>query len=129
MINGWQKISSAQSRDEDKITITKSLGIGFTNTMYNSNNVRVYKYVRIYYNQEQNSVGINFTNEAATNDTFKIIHRPNKKGASVKARNLFKQQKIDVNLYQGHYEYERKIVAGIGILYVIKLKEREKKAM
>jgi len=123
------KFESTHARIEDRITVTKSGAIGFPTKFYEDNKIANFKFVVLYYDVNKMAIGVLFTNNESEKNRFSIIHSKKGYGGSVAVRSFFKVSKLDPVTYYGRYEWQKIQHEGVGELYVIKLKEREKKEL
>lgn len=123
----FQKFERTNSRYEDRITVTKTNSFGFPTRFYKTNNIDQYKFAVLYYDPEQNGVGIGFTNSEEEKHKFTIIKSKKGFGGSIIATSFFKTYNIDASKYQGRYQWEIKEYPDTGKLFVIVLKEKEAK--
>lgn len=119
------KFEGRNKRQEDRITITKSEGIGFPTKFYQDNNLKDLKFVVLYWDSESKMIGIQFTNDEAEKSKFSILRSGQGYGGNITARSFFKENNIDVKKYYGRYEWEKTNIEGIGELYTVALKERQ----
>lgn len=119
----WKKFENLHQRSEDRITVTKSESIGFPTKFYKDNKISQYKWVVLYYDEQQKAIGIKFTNDEAEKNKFTIVTNPNY-GGGVIARSFFRSNNIDTKNYYGRYEWEKDNQGEMGELYVIKLSEK-----
>lgn len=122
----FKKVESRNARTEDRITITKSGGIGYPTKFYKDNKINEYKYVVLYYDQEQKALGLQFTNDEAEKNKFSIIHSHSGYGGAIVPRSFFRTSDIDPKIYFGRYLWTIENQEGVGKLYVINLKENQK---
>jgi hypothetical protein len=119
------KFVGVHKRLEDRITVTKSSSIGLPSKFYDDNDIKNYKFAILFWDKENNVIGIHFSNEESEKDKFKIVH--NKKyGGQILAKSFFKSLNIDSEKFRGRYDYELKSYDGIGKVYIINLKEANK---
>src|SRR5438477_3764634 len=126
MVYNFKKVESRNARTEDRITITKSGGIGFPTKFYNDNKIKDYKYVVLYYDHDQKALGIYFTNDEAEKNKFSIIHSHSGYGGSIVPRSFFKTYDIKPEIYYNRYSWSNEDQEDVGKLYVIHLKKNEK---
>ena len=125
MSYNFKKVESRNARTENRITITKSNGIGFPTKFYKDNKINEFKYVVLYFDTDQKALGLQFSNDEAERNKFSILHSHSGYGGSIVARSFFKTYGIDPNKYYGRYQWKIELQENIGNLYVINLKERE----
>lgn len=121
----FKKFIATSKRNENRITITASNSFGFPTKFFKDNNVGDYKYVVLYYDEEQKAVGFQFTNEEAEMHKFTIIKSNRGYGGSIVATSFFKTNNIRPEEYKGRYEWESQEPEGIGKLFVIKLVNKQ----
>ena len=124
-IFNWKKFESVNARLEDRITVTKTGAIGFPTKFYQDNKIKEYKYVVIYHDERQGSIGVHFTSDENEKSKFTILHSNQGYGGSAVIRSFFKVSNIDPKKYYGRYDFSIVNTEGIGRLYVFQLKERE----
>jgi len=122
----FKKFEKKNIRQENRISITKSNQIGFPTKFYQDNKINKFKYVVLFWDRENKAIGIHFTNDEKEENRFSIIHSK-KYGGSVVVRSFFKSCNINPKIYHGRYEWEKYNLEGVGEIFVIKLKERDKK--
>ena len=122
----FKKVESRNARTEDRITITKSNGVGFPTKFYKDNKINEYKYVVLYFDKEQKALGLQFSNDEMEKNKFSIVHSHSGYGGGIVARSFFRTYGIDPKLYYGRYSWKIEPQEGIGNLYVISLKENKK---
>lgn len=119
----WQKFQNTNQRFEDRISISPNNAFGFPTKFYLDNNLESYSYLVIYYNQEDNDIGFQFTSNEEEKHKFRLVRSKGQYGVNVTATSFFKSYSIDAKAYKGKYKAEKKQVEGIGDLFVIHLKE------
>jgi hypothetical protein len=122
----FKKFEGRHSRQESRITLTKSYQIGFPTQFYKDNNVTAFKYVVLFWDEDNRTIGVNFTNNEQEKNRFTIVHNE-KYGGSVACRSFLKSNSIDVLKYHGRCDYEKYNLEGVGELFIFKLKEADKK--
>lgn len=120
----FQKFEGRNVRLENRITITKSNSIGFPSKFYADNKVKDYRYVVLYWDDDNRAIGIKFTNEEGEKSKFTIIHSKVGYGGSVVARSFFKTYGIDPKVYHGRYDWERHDIDGVGEVLAIKIEKQ-----
>ena len=126
MAYNFKKFENRNVRQENRITITKSYSMGFPQKFYEDNSVKNFKYVILYYDEANKAIGVHLTIEKDKN-SFTIIHSQ-KYGGQVVIRSFLKTHNIYPKIYHGRYDYEKYNLEGVGEIFVIKLKEENKKA-
>ena len=116
----FQKFEGRNVRLENRITITKSNSIGFPSKFYADNKVKDYRYVVLYWDDDNRAIGIKFTNEEGEKSKFTIIHSKVGYGGSVVARSFFKTYGIDPKVYHGRYDWERHDIDGVGEVWQLR---------
>lgn len=127
MTYNFKKFEGRNLRLESRITITKSNSIGFPQKFYNDNNINNYKYVVLYWDAQNKAVGIHFTNDDNEKSKFSIMRSKVGYGGGVIARSFFKANEINPKEYHGRYEWKKEEIGEIGTVFIIELKEHEKK--
>lgn len=127
MSYNFQKFEGRNVRLENRITITKSNSIGFPSKFYNDNKIKDFKFVILYWDKDNQAVGIKFTNDESEKNKFSIIHSKVGYGGSVIARSFFKACEINPKLYYGRYDWEKQNLENIGDIYIIIMKEKQQK--
>ena len=82
----FKKFEGRNVRLEDRITITKSNSMGFPQKFYQDNNIKDYKYVVFFWDEQNQAIGIHFTNNEEEKNKFSIIHSKTGYGGSVATR-------------------------------------------
>ena len=118
----FKKFQSTGSRYESRITITASNSIGFPTRFYTDNKLDSYKYVVLFYDEDNKAIGIQFTSNEDEPHKFTLIKSKTGYGATVVSTSFFKKYKIDPKKHKGKYEWE-KVKTDFGLLYVIKLNQ------
>ena len=121
----FKKFEGRNVRLEDRITITKSNSMGFPQKFYQDNNIKDYKYVVFFWDEQNQAIGIHFTNNEEEKNKFSIIHSKTGYGGSVATRSFFKSSSIDQKKYHGRYNWEKHNLEGVGSLFVIKLTDKK----
>lgn len=121
----FEKFRNRNARLEDKISITKSHSIGFPTKFYKDNNISNYKYVVLYYDRSNKSVGIRFTNDETEENSYSISHSKQGYGGSVVVRSFFNTYDIDPEEYHGKYEWKKHQLEGVGQLFIIELTQKD----
>ncbi len=121
----FKKVESRNARTENRITITKSNGIGFPTKFYKDNKINEFKYVILYFDTDQKALGLQFSNDEVEKNKFSILHSHSGYGGSIVARSFFKTYGIEPKSYYGRYAWKVESQENIGNLYVINLKERQ----
>lgn len=122
-----KKFEKTRVRMVNKISVTASNSFGFPRKFYQDNNIQDFKYVVLYYDENNKVVGFQFTNNEEESHKFTLIKSKQGYGASVVATSFFRAYNLDSKQYRGKYVWEKKKVEGIGEVYVIKLNERQEK--
>lgn len=118
-------------RFEERITITRSNHIGFPTQFYKDNEVANFKYTILFYDKENNAIGVKFTNEQEAGVI--AIARHNKGyGGYISATSFFRANRINTKRYAGRYEYKKVNLSDVGfdetgVLFVIELREKQEK--
>ena len=123
----FQKFQNKNVRFEDRITITSTNSFGFPTSFFRKNKIDQFKFVVLYYDPEEKSVGFYFSNDETEKYKFSIIKSKQGYGGSIVATSFFKTYNIDPKKYRGRYEWGKRNLPEIGEIFVIKLKEREEK--
>ncbi|PIU26118.1 MAG: hypothetical protein COW32_08840 [Candidatus Aquicultor secundus] len=122
----FKKFEGRNARLESRITITKSNSIGFPTKFYVDNKIKDYKYVILFWDEQNQAIGVHFTNDEENRhekDRFSVIHSNKNYGGSVVTRSFFKANNIDLEKYHGKYDWKIVDLEDYGHLYVIELKE------
>lgn len=121
----FKKFENRNIKQENRITITRSYSMGLPRKFYQDNGVKDFKYAVLYYDEANKAIGVHFTNEKDKNG-FSVIHSP-EYGGQIVIRSFLKTYNIDPEIYHNRYEWEKYNLEGTGEIFVIKLKERDKK--
>lgn len=121
-----KKFEGAHQRLEDRITITGSYSIGFPSKFYKDNGISNFNYAILFFAEDERAIGIHFSNDETDKNKFRIIKSKQDYGGSIVSRSFFKANRIEPQKYRGRYEWENYDLAGVGQVYLIRLKEREK---
>lgn len=119
----WQKFQNTNQRFEDRISISPNNAFGFPTKFYLDNNLEAYSHLVIYYNQEDNDIGFQFTSNEEEKHKFRLVRSKGQYGVNVTATSFFKSYGINAKAYKGKYKAEKKTVEEIGTLFVIHLKD------
>ena len=120
MTYNFVKFESRNTKTEDRITVTKSQSIGLPTKFYNDNMINQYKFAVLFYDKEENAIGIQFTNDDNEKNSFSII-KSDKYGGSIVARSYFKANNIDTVKYHNRFNWKTFEQEGAGKLFVIEL--------
>lgn len=119
MTYNFKKFEGTGGKYETRITLTASRSIGLPTKFYEENNINNYKYVVLFYDEEQMVIGLKFTSDEVEPHKYTII-KGDKYGASVVVTSFFKKYNLDPKMYRGKYEWEKEETE-FGTLFVIKL--------
>jgi hypothetical protein len=123
----FQKFESRHTKQEDRITLTKSSSsVGFPQKFYNDNGISAFKYVVLYWDPSNKAMAIHFTNSEDEKNKFKINVSKDGYGGGIGVKSFLRFYNIDPNIYHGRYEWEKAEVPNIGEVFIIKLKENKK---
>lgn len=122
MAYNFKKFENTHGRYESRITITSSKSIGFPTKFFKENNIDSYKFVVLYFDEEQKAVGVQFSNDEEERHKFTIIKSKDGYGGSVVATSFFKKYEIDAKTHKGKYDWEKNETP-FGQMFVIRLKE------
>lgn len=126
MAHNFSKFVNVNKKAEDKITVTKSSSIGFPSKFYSENKIEGFKYGVLFYDEQNKTIGIIFTNSEDEKSKFTIIKsKQGTPGGAVIARSFFKTYNIDPTKYAGKYNYGKENIEGYGEAFFIELKEKE----
>jgi hypothetical protein len=114
------KFESRNTKTEDRITVTKSQSIGLPTKFYADNKINQFKFAVLFYDNAENAIGVQFTNDENEKNGFSII-KSDKYGGSIVARSFFKAHNIDTAKYHGRYNWKIFEQEGAGKLFVIEL--------
>jgi len=121
----FKKFEKKNIRQENRITLTKSNSIGFPQKFYQDNGIKNFKYAVLFFDEKSKAIGIYFTS-GEEKGGFKIIHGQ-KYGAQIVVRSFLKENNINPEIYHGRYEWKKYNLEGVGEVFVIELKARDKK--
>src|SRR5687767_5104400 len=118
-------------RFEELITITRARHVGFPTQFYIDNALDTYQYAVLFYDKEQNVIGIKFTAEKE-DGSIAIARHSKGYGGYISATSFFKANRINTKKYAGRYEYKKVPLTDVGFnepgdLYVLELKENVEK--
>lgn len=116
-----KKFEKTRIRMVNRITVTASNSFGFPRKFYQDNNIQNYKYVILYYDENNMVIGFQFTNNEEETHKFTLIKSKQGYGASVVATSFFKAYNLDPKQYRGKYEWKTTEIERIGKVYVIDL--------
>lgn len=126
MAFSFVKFEGVNKRQEERITVTKSRGIGFPKKFFDDNHINDYKYALLYWDKNNLAIGIKLTNDEGEKSKFTILKSKKGFGANIIANSFFKENNIDTQTYHGRYKWEKHNEVEIGELFVIQLKKYEK---
>lgn len=118
------KFEETNKRQEDRITVTGHSSFGFPTKFYNDNKIEEYKYVTLFFDEDNNEIGFYFHSNEAEKHKFSILKSKQGFGGSIVASSFFKSKSLDSKIYRGRYEWKKLNQEGFGEMYVIKLKIR-----
>lgn len=126
----FQKFTAVGKRFENRITVTRNRAIGFPTQFCKENNIKRYKYAILFYDANQNAIGIKFSNDDSESGKITINHSAYY-GGHINANGFFKSHRINTKRFSGRYDYEKKKLRPLGIdedgdLFVITLKDNKK---
>ena len=117
----FKKFEGVGQRLETRITITGSNSFGFPTKFYLNEGLENKKYLVIYYDEAKKAIALHFTYNSEEINKFTIIKNSQAKGGSAIATSFFKTYSIDTKTIKGRYNWEKREIAGIGTVYIIKL--------
>jgi len=120
-----KKFTATNQRNENRITVTASSSFGFPLKFVKDNNVGNYKYVVIYYDEQEKVVGFLFTSNEEEQHKFTVIRSKRGYGGAIVATSFFKTNNIESKEYKGRYKWETQEMEGTGKIFVIKLTKRQ----
>lgn len=103
------------------ISLNASLMFGFNSGFYEKENIRNYKKVILYYDNQNSSVAFQFTNDEHTEGAFTVIHSKDSNSGSVTARSFIRVHELNKKEYYGKKVPKKINYKGIATLYVIDL--------
>lgn len=109
------------------IGIMRSFGFTFSAGFYHHNQIKDFKYVVLFYNQENGgSIGFAFTNSEEAKGRFKITHSDKKTSGSVTCRSFFFNYDLSSKIEQiaGRYKPQGIEHPMFGKMFYIKLNEK-----
>jgi len=119
------KFEETNKRQEDRITVTGNSSFGFPTKFYNDNKIGDYKYVTLFFDEENSDVGFYFHSDESEKHKFSILKSKQGFGGSIVASSFFKSKNLDSKNYRGRYEWRKEKMPEIAEIFVIKLKIRE----
>lgn len=122
----FEKFEKKNVRQERRITVRKSNSLGFPTKFYEENGIENFKYVVLFWDEKNKAIGIYFTNNEEEENKFKIIRSPKGYGGSVVTTSFFKTYNINPEVYAGRYEWEKCEEEGVGNLFVIELRKKNR---
>lgn len=125
MAYNWQKFEGRNKKIDDRITVTKSAGIGLPKKFYDDNGVENMKSVILYWDADSKTIGIKFSSEGSDKSNFKILKSSHGYGGHIGAKSFFKSYGIDTHKFNGRYVWQKHEEPGIGELFAVTLKEHE----
>jgi len=121
----FEEFTERNTRRENRITITRSYSIGLPQFFFEKNKIHNFKYAVLFFDKKNEAIAIHFTNEEKEN-AFKIMKSKKGYGGHIVARSFFTYYDINPKIYYGRYEWEKYNLEGVGEVFVIKLKKRNK---
>jgi len=123
-----KKFSNVGSKISRKISITGSYSFGIPPAFYEEHGIKDYSYAVVFYDEQNQVIGVQFTKEKEKDSSFKLIPYGSevKMGASFVARSFFNTHDIDIAQIKGRYDPEEHTFPDIGKVFLIDLKERKK---
>lgn len=127
----FKKYVQSGKKIERRMTVTKTGHIGLPTQFYKDNKIDNYKFAVIYYDKDNNSVGVRFTNNQEVG-ALQISKNRDGYGGYISAKNFFAFNKIAVGRYAQRYEYKKLPLHELGLdgsghLFILQLEERPKK--
>jgi len=118
----FEKFTRTRGRvDTPKVSIWSRGQIGFNKGALDEFSLGKYKYAALYYDKENDKIGVEFTNDEKSEGISKMITRKGA-GTSISALAFLKHYKIDFSettKYDLEYDKENK-------LYVVDLRKKKK---
>jgi|ADGO01.1.fsa_nt_gi hypothetical protein len=125
------KHTQVGKRFEERITITRARHVGFPTQFYEDNHIKDYKYAVLFYDKDNDAIGIKFTNENEPG-AIAIARHSKGYGGYISATSFFKANRINTKKYAGRYDFKKVPLREVGFeedgdLFVIELKAKERK--
>lgn len=124
MSYNFKKFESIGGKYETRFSITGSRSISFPTKFYEENNIRRFKFVVLFYDEDQKAIGLKFSDDESEPHKYTLIKSDNY-GASIVATSFFKKYNLDPKKYKGKYDWKR-VNTDFGKLFVIELGEQPK---
>jgi hypothetical protein len=121
----FEKFVEVGSKEEPRITITKSNSFGFPTVFYRQENIGSFKYVSLYYDKPAGAIALEFHNRSEDKQRFSIVASKGY-GGSIIATSFFKKKNIDPKDAHGRYPWTTEVIPEVGKVYVIKSADRGK---
>lgn len=112
---------------DNRMSITKQYRIGLLSRFYIEEGIKGYEYALLFYDKDLRVIAIKFTNDKFEEGKTNILrHNHNKNNSgSLFVRSFFTQNNLNPDKLAGKYEWEKKKVEGIGLVYIIQLDKDE----
>lgn len=112
------KFDGIYSRGDAKIGLNKSGLIRLSSGFCRINNILLFKYVVLYYDDLNKAIAFKFTNQredgvlAVTKDTT---------GATVSVKSFMNANRLELRSYFGRYDWKKQTINGVGEVFIIEL--------
>ncbi len=117
----FTKYDGVYFRSDSIIAVNKSGLIRLTAKFCRDTGITDYPYVLLFFDIGNNAIAFMFT-DVRENGVLKVTK--DKAGASISAKSFFGASKLNLEKWSGRYDWEKKVIKGIGEVYIIELKNR-----
>jgi len=116
----FHKFNRENILGDTRISLTRASALRFSSGFYKANSLSEYKYVALFFDKENEAIGIQLTNKPEKG-AFKITTEGKNGAGSVSIVSFLKVNKIDPKLYHGRYDWHKETIEGIGEIFIIDL--------
>lgn len=127
-IAGYEAYDRPIERFVDTISITKTGRIGFNKSIEAKHNLSQFSHAVLYWNQTEQSLAIEFTNEQTNHAQLKLLVDKRGFGLHLNTLNFFQTYDINLDTHEGKYQYRKMSTKQFGLdragfVFIIKLAE------
>lgn len=109
----------------NNISISKAHSFGFNSGFYHRNNIKNFKFVVLFYNKQENSIGFLFSNDEL-DGKFTVTHSENRTSGGVTCRSFFSNYDLKCGEMAGQYLPQEISHPNFGKMFVIDLNKKIK---
>jgi len=119
-INNFKQFKNTGTKlSNHTFSINKSRSFGINSGFYHKNNIKIYKYAVLFYNDKDRSIAFLFTNDENINGKFKITHSDNKTSGNITAVSFFNSYGLNIKEIVGKYNPKEIVHPEFGKIFYV----------